>query len=77
MDGWHRVTHGVDEGSGHGVGMGSHGWMAHVTHAVDEGAGHGTGMDKGARVDETWTRAQVRHRQGCRHGMGMYWCAQL
>ena len=56
MDGWHRVTHGVDEGSGHGVGMGSHGWMAHVTHAMEEGMHEGTGLctdvDEGAQL---WT----------------------
>ena len=50
----------------------SHGWMAWATHGMDKGMGKGmkvqavawacTAMNKGARVHETWPRAQVMHR---------------
>src|SRR5882724_2972566 len=30
MDGWCGVTHGMHGGSGQGMGMHSHGWMAHA-----------------------------------------------
>jgi len=44
-------THGMDEGSGKGVGMHSHGWMVWATHALDKGMHEGIGL--GMDVDES------------------------